>query len=154
MAIDFRHALDVAAAPERVFGILDDLARTPEWLERCTGIEKLSDGPNAVGTKLRYGYREGGQTGTMEGEITARQANERLAMRYSDRMMEVSVDFRVAGNGRGTRLQHDISIRPKGLMGKVASPIIRRKLPDQTIAAMEKLKGLAERDASAAGPAR
>jgi hypothetical protein len=39
-------------------------------------------------------------------------------------------------------------------MGKVASPIIRRKLPDQTIAAMEKLKGLAERDASAAGPAR
>lgn len=146
MAIEFQHALDVAAPAEDVFGILDDVTRTPEWLERCTGIEKLSAGPNAVGTRLRYGYRQGGQSGTMDGEITARDPNAWLAMRYQDRVMDVTVDFQMARNGTGTHLRHTIAITPKGLMGKVAAPIITRRLPEQTIAAMGKLKALAERD--------
>ncbi len=53
MSIHFSHTLDVAHAPEKVFALLDDLGRTPEWLERCTGIERLSAGPNEVGSKLR-----------------------------------------------------------------------------------------------------
>lgn len=144
MPIDFEHALDVSAPAERVFGLLDDVARTPEWLERCSGIERLSDGPNTAGTKLRYSYREAGRTGTMDGEITAHEACRHLAMRYTDAMMDVTVDFRVDANGAGTLLRHRIAIAPKGLLGRAASPIIRRRLPDQTVAAMMKLKRLAE----------
>jgi len=142
MAIHFSHTIDVGHEPKRVFALLDDLSQTPKWLERCTGIEKLSPGPNAVGTKLRYAYREGGRTGTMDGEIVARIDDERLTFRYNDKMMDVAVDFHVTGAAAGARLTHTIDITPKGVLAKVFSPFIRRGLPRQTISAMEKLRAL------------
>ena len=44
----FAHTLQVAAAPEAVYAIIDDTDRTPEWLSRCTRIDNPGDGPNAV----------------------------------------------------------------------------------------------------------
>ena len=142
MSIHFSHTLDVGHEPSRVFALLDDLAMTPKWLERCTGIEKLSSGPNAVGTKLRYSYREGGRTGVMDGEIVTRIPDERLTFRYGDKMMEVSVDFHVTSAATGARLTHTIDITPKTVLAKVFAPFIRRGLPRQTITAMELLRTL------------
>jgi len=144
MPIVFQHAIDVAQTPEQAFAIVDDVARTPEWLERCTGIEKLTPGPNAVGTRLRYAFRDGGRTGSMEGVITTRVPNEHLAFRYDDPMMAVTVDFRMHRQGPGAHLVHTIEITPKTFAGKVFSPLIRRQLPKQTITAMAKLRALLE----------
>jgi uncharacterized protein YndB with AHSA1/START domain len=142
MAIHFSHTLDLGHEPSTVFALLDDLAMTPRWLERCTGIEKLSPGPNDVGTKLRYSYREGGRTGTMDGEIVTRIPDERLTFRYGDKTMDVAVDFHVTSAATGARLTHTIDITPKTVLAKVFAPFIRRGLPRQTIAAMERLRTL------------
>jgi carbon monoxide dehydrogenase subunit G len=144
MPIHYEHSLEVSRPPEDAFSLLDDVSQTPKWLERCTGIEKLTPGANAVGTKLRYSYKDGGRRGTMDGEITARQPNERLTMRYSDTMMDVVVDFRVAKADRGARLTHAIDITPKTFMAKLVLPLIRRSLPKQIVRAMEMLRGLLE----------
>jgi uncharacterized protein YndB with AHSA1/START domain len=145
MSIRFEHAIDVARGPEQIFAILDDLSQTPRWLARCTGIEKLSPGPNTVGTRVRYAYRDGGRTGTMDGEIRARTPNERLTVGYTDKMMEVVVDFHMTKkDGGGARLVHTIDIRPRSLFAKLFAPLVRRQLPKQTIAAMETLRGLVE----------
>jgi len=144
MSIRFEHAIEVARGPEQIFAILDDLSQTPRWVSRCTGIEKLSPGPNAVGTKVRYAYREGGRTGTMDGEIRARTPNERLTVGYADKMMEVVVDFQMTKKDGGARLVHTIDIKPKSLMAKLFAPLVRRQLSQQTIAAMETLRGLVE----------
>ena len=144
MSIRFEHAIDVARAPEQIFAVLDDLSQTPKWLSRCTGIEKLSPGPNAVGTRVRYAYREGGRTGTMDGEIKARTPGERLTVGYADKMMEVVVDFHMTKTDGGARLTPTIDIRPKSLMAKLFAPLVRRQLPQQTITAMESLRGLVE----------
>ena len=149
MSIRFEHAIDVARGPEQIFAILDDLSQTPRWVSRCTGIEKLSPGPNTVGTKVRYAYREGGRTGTMDGEIKARKPNERLTVGYSDKMMEVVVDFKMTRKDGGARLVHTIDIKPKSLMAKLFAPLVRRQLPEQTIKAMETLRGLVEGGAGA-----
>ena len=146
MPIHFEHAIEVARGPERAFAVLDDLSRTPRWLARCTGIEKLTPGANAVGTKLRYAYQEGGRKGVMDGEITARIPNERLSFRYVDKMMEVSVDFRMSARDGGVRLVHAIDITPRTFFMKLFSPLIRRQLPRQTVTAMEKLRALLEAD--------
>jgi uncharacterized protein YndB with AHSA1/START domain len=142
MTIHFEHSLDVAADPDRAFTFLDDVTQTPRWLSRCTAIEKLTPGPLAVGSQLRYAYKDGGRRGTMEGEVTARAPGERLTYRYADKMMDVVVDFRVSRAEAGARLTHTIAITPKTLMGKVVSPLIRRGLPKQTVSAMEKLRDL------------
>lgn len=145
MSIHFEHAIDVACPPAKAFSVLDDVSQTPQWLARCTGIEKLTPGENRVGTKLRYSYREGGRVGVMEGETTARKHDERLTFRYDDKMMGVTVDFRVAKTAGGTRLVHAIDITPKTFMARMMSPLIRRMMPKQTITAMETLRALLER---------
>ena len=141
----FAHTVEVNAPQSQVFAILDDVSRTPEWLSRCTGIDKLDQGPNQVGTRLRYHYKDGGRTGEMAGEITAHDADEHLAMVYRDKMMDVSVDFVTApGAAPGTTsLTHTIQIGTKG-MGKLFAPIVKMTLPKQTTTAMDKLKALAE----------
>jgi carbon monoxide dehydrogenase subunit G len=144
MSIRFEHAIEVAKGPEQIFAILDDLSQTPKWLARCTGIEKLSPGPNTVGTKVRYAYREGGRTGTMDGEIRVRTPNERLTVGYVDKMMEVVVDFHMTRKDGGARLVHTIDITPRSLFAKLFAPLVRRQLPKQTITAMETLRGLVE----------
>ena len=144
MSIHHEHAVDVRCSPDKAFAFLDDFSATPKWLERCTHIETLSAGAHAAGTKLRYGYREAGRTGTMDGEVSAYTPNERLAMRYSDAMMDVAVEFRIAVAGSGARVTQIIDITPKSLVVKLASPLIRRQLPPQTATALQKLKVLLE----------
>ncbi|WP_270888673.1 SRPBCC family protein [Pedococcus sp. 5OH_020] len=139
----FSHTLSVSAPPQEVFAIMDDFTKTPQWLSRCTGIDKLDSGPNEVGTKLTYHYHDSRRTGTMDGEIVAREPARHFAMKFSDKMMDVTVDFVAASDGVGTTLTHTIDIATKGV-GKVFSPLIKRQLPNQTLDAMTKLKAMAE----------
>lgn len=132
------------AAPATVFAVLDDVTRAPEWLGRCTKLENLSGGPTAVGTKLRYHYRDGRRTGVMEGSVVAREADRKLTNRFTDKMMDVTVDFDLApGDGGGTSLTHTITIDTKGI-GRLFTPLINRRLPGQTEGAMTQLKKLVE----------
>jgi len=141
----FSHSLVVNAPQSEVFAILDDVRRTPEWLTRCTGIDKIDDGPNKAGTRLKYHYKEGKRTGEMDGHITVHDPDKHITMLYTDKMMDVTVDFvALSGKAEGmTSLTHTIDIRTKGF-GKIFGPIIRRTLPKQTTDAMNRLKALAE----------
>jgi uncharacterized protein YndB with AHSA1/START domain len=136
--------MEVDAPPEAIFAILADVTRTPEWLKRCTKIDKLSEGPIAVGQKMKYHYKQGSRAGVMDGEVAQYEANRHLENRFTDKTMDVSVEFRAQplGDDR-TRLTHTITIDTKG-MGKVFTPLIKRQLPDQTVGAMTNLKALAE----------
>ena len=153
MAIHFEHSIDVARSSENTFALLDDFGQTPKWLARCTELAPVAPGPHAVGTKLRYHYevgyhhKEGGRTGVMDGEITARIPNERLTMKYEDDRMRVTVDFRIAKSDGVTRLTHAIDVTPKTFVAKLMSPLIRGQLPKQTVTAMETLKWLLEKGA-------
>jgi len=139
----FSHTLSVSAQPSTVFAILDDVSQTPTWLRRCTGIDKLDDGPNDVGTPLTYHYRDGRRTGSMAGEVIAREPDRHFAMKFTDAMTDVTVDFVSASDGVGTSLTHTIDVGTKGI-GRLFTPLIRRRLPAQTIDAMTRLKALAE----------
>jgi hypothetical protein len=112
-------------------------------LARCTGIEVLTPGPLAVGSKLRYSYKEGSRVGVMDGQVTERDGNRRLGFLYQDKMMRVGVHFATEpAGGTGTRLTHSIDITPRTFMARLFSPLIRKQLPKQTITAMESLRAL------------
>src|SRR5438046_235883 len=148
MAIHFEHGMGIEQSPEQAFAVLDDVSDTPKWLARCTGIQKLTEGENRVGTRLRYSYKDGGRAGVMDGEITARIPNERLTFHYADSMMDVIVDFRISKTDSGARLVHAIDITPKTFMAKLVSPMIRKQLAKQTIAAMQSLHSLIAAEAA------
>jgi carbon monoxide dehydrogenase subunit G len=136
--------VEVDAPPEAIFAILDDVTRTPEWLKRCTKLENVSGGSIAVDQKLKYHYKDGSRTGVMDGEVAQHEPNRHLENRFTDKMMDVSVDFRAEPLDAGrSRLTHTVSIDTKGI-GKVFTPMIKRQLPDQTMGAMTSLKPLVE----------
>ena len=139
----FAHTLSVSAPPSTIFAIVDDVTRTPQWLSRCTGIDKLDPGPNDIGTRLTYHYVDGRRSGSMDGQIVAREPDRHFAMKFTDRLMDVTVDFVAASDGVGSSLTHTIDIATKGF-GRIFVPVIRRTLPKQTMDAMTKLKALAE----------
>jgi len=142
MAIHFEHMIDLPQPPDKVFAVLADVSQTPKWLARCTGIEILTPGPLAVGSKLRYSYREGRRAGQMDGQLAERIENQKLSFCYEDKMMQVGVHFVMQPQSGGTRLTHSIDITPKTFFAKLISPLMRRQLPKQTITAMESLRTL------------
>jgi uncharacterized protein YndB with AHSA1/START domain len=139
----------VDAPPATVFAILDDVTRAPEWLKRCTQLDNVTGGPTAVGTKLRYHYKDGGRTGVMDGEVVAREQDRKLTNHFVDKMMDVTVDFDVEPGpaDQQTKLTHTITINTKGF-GKLMTPMISRQLPAQTESAMTELKKLVESGAA------
>ena len=139
----FSHTLSVNTPPSTIFAIVDDFTKTPLWLARCTGIDKVSEAANDVGTEVRYHYVDGRRKGTMDGQIIAHEPDRHFAMKFSDKMMDVTVDFVAASDGVGTTLTHSVDIATKGF-GKVFTPLIKRDLPKQTMDAMTRLKAMAE----------
>ena len=150
MAIVFEHGIDLPQSPHQVFIFLDDFKKVPLWLKRCEGVAKEGHGPNRVGDKLRYAYREGNHHGVMDGNIVAYEADRRLGYKYYDAMFSVAVDFHMepkAEGDEGTRLIHRIEIKPHSLMAKLIGISVRGRIPKQTVVAMENIRNLLAQNA-------
>lgn len=49
----FSITVDIHASPERVWAVMRDGERWPEWTPTVTSVERLDDGPLALGSKVR-----------------------------------------------------------------------------------------------------
>jgi hypothetical protein len=78
LSIRCEHSLTVRVSPETAIAAIDKLPLTAKWLPPCVSLAKLGSGPNAPGDKLKYGYKQGGKHGTMEGKFLTRVPGERL----------------------------------------------------------------------------
>lgn len=136
--------IDVARPPAQVFAFLDDIQQTPKWLQRCTHIEQTTPGPKAVGTRLRYSYQDQGRSGTMEGVVSEYEKDRRLAMAFTDPMMDVRVGFRVEPAPGGSRIVHEVEIEPRNFVAKMMTPMISSMTRKQIDSDTEKLKQMLE----------
>ena len=140
MPINYEYSVEVNSSPAQAFAVLDDLARTPAWLSVCVSLEKLIPGPNKVGDKLKYTFKQGNRPEVMDGEIIARIPSERLTYRFDDKKFQVVIDFNISPTSAGAKMTHEITITPKSLVAKLMTPLIRLGVPKQTKDAMHALK--------------
>ncbi len=144
MPIQFQHKEMVRTTPELAFAAIDNLPLTADWLPPCISLKKVNEGPNAVGDKLQYVYKQGGREAEMVGEILSRVPGERLYCKYHDSMFDVFVDLRVSTKAADTLTTHIVEIIPKTFTGKLMTPLIRFGLRKQTLQAAKNLKRLLE----------
>ena len=137
-------SIHIARSPAQVFAILDDLERTPQWLERCVWIVQTSDGPRGAGTRLCFRYRDRGREGELAGEVETYEPERRIIMKFTDRALDVRVVFELAAQGDSTYLTHSAEITPKMFIIKVLSPWIRSSTRRQMADVVDKLRKLAE----------
>jgi uncharacterized protein YndB with AHSA1/START domain len=137
-------SVEIARPVHEVFAFVDDASKAPEWLGPCVSLKQISPGPRQVGTQLHYTYRQGGRTGEMEGEVTAHESDRHLAMKFRDKMFEVSLDFSFSASPSGTMLKHVTEIQPQGFAAKLMSGMIASATEKQVKQDMEKLKVLLE----------
>src|SRR5256885_7963632 len=97
--------IEISRAPADVFRFLDDEANTPKWNPRAVEVKRTSPGEKAVGTKLHYVYRDPGRQGEMDGEVVGYEKDRKLAMRFTDKMLAVSVGLALSPAQEGTRVR-------------------------------------------------
>jgi uncharacterized protein YndB with AHSA1/START domain len=140
MALHFVNSIDIAHPQDRVFALLADVARAPEWLSRCKAIEV--DGPMTTGTRLRFTFLQGEKTAAMVGSITVFEPSSHIAFHYGDALFATTVDFVLTPAATGTRLVETLDITTHTLAGKLLQPLIRSVLAKALVADLEKLREL------------
>jgi carbon monoxide dehydrogenase subunit G len=104
MAIEFSVTESLPGKREQVFAALTDLDAAPRWMPGDVEIEKMSEGPLAVGSEWRETRKMLGREATEYFEVTIYEPPRRIALR---------VDGSKGTSGKGEFL-FEYVLEPKG----------------------------------------
>jgi len=103
----------IARSPADVFAELVAVERFPDWLvaSGIVGVERLDDGPPAVGSRVRIRQQVAGRSTVLEGSITELEPDRTLGVRGRDPDgITIEIAAALAPAGAGTRLRWSLRI--------------------------------------------
>lgn len=103
----------IARPPAAVFSALSDVESFPSWLvaSGIVGVERLDNGPPAVGSRVRIAQRVAGRSTTLEGTISRFETDRALGVRGQDPDgVTIEIDASLVPDGPGTRLRWSLRI--------------------------------------------
>ena len=135
-------SIEISRSPEDVFAYVTDPSHLPEWQGGVVRVERLGEGPVAVGTRAVVTRRIGRREVNMTVEIAELDPPRSFAVR--------SLDGPVRGENRGTieplddgrrsRVTYELDLRGHGI-GRLLVPLVaKRQAQRGTPRNMEKLK--------------
>ncbi|HLS46874.1 MAG TPA: SRPBCC family protein [Gemmatimonadales bacterium] len=143
------YAMQIDAPVERVWELIDDRENLKRWMD---GLEETTypDGAVAgkeVGTRFVQRIREGGRVSEYQGVVTAYEPERHLGIRIGNRVFTMRVDYRLAPEAGGTRLDYSALMERGSAFVRIMSVLFgwftRRILRRQ----MARLKAVAEANA-------
>ena len=120
MSADFAIAVDISAPPDRVWAIMSDIARWPEWTPTVTRVELLDPGPPAVGNRARIRQPRLPQA---IWRITAIDPGRSFTWVTRSPGVEVTARHSVEPSGTGSRAH--LALHFGGLLGPLVARITR-----------------------------
>jgi uncharacterized membrane protein len=136
--LDFRLTVEIEAPPDRVWAVMREIERWPEWTPTVASIRRLDGGPLAVGSRVLIRQPS---LPTAKWQVTALNEEERsFAWLTRGPGMRLHARHWVEDNGRGSRAT--LSIQFSGFLGPLFATVTR-KLNERYLAL--EAKGLKER---------
>jgi uncharacterized protein YndB with AHSA1/START domain len=134
--------IEIARAPEEVFGYLTDVEQLPRWQKSLR--EARADGPFQLGTRIIEQRSLFGHKGETELEVTAFEPARRLTLETLRGPVKLEVDHRLEpDNDGGTSLRVTATGRPKGAL-RLAGPAVEAGARQELKRDFERLKAILE----------
>ncbi|MEA3375805.1 MAG: SRPBCC family protein [Chloroflexota bacterium] len=125
--------IDIDGRPTDVFRFCHDADRRPEWDERVTRVNVLTPKPVRRGSVIRVDAHPttGGPVFSWEGEFVEYQYPSRSRLTVIDAapssyFVGGSEVWDVRRSGAGTRLTFTWDYEPRGFVGRILDPLVRR----------------------------
>jgi len=136
----------VASPRRHVFDVLTDLETyLAQWAKGPVAVEKLSDGPKAVGTQLRVTAQVAGIRVRSPYEITGWEPDELFAGTGIAGPFRFDEAYRLTKVGEDrTDVHYEIDARPRGPFGLARGPLAKQ-LKTLIDGDLERFKQLVER---------
>lgn len=141
-----RQSLVIAAAPDVVFGWIEDPARARLWQPDVAETSVLHAEPGLVGTTFREVLKDGHGQAVMEGRVTEFSPGRALGMRMHGAGMTVTARYVVTQHPQGTLLAVDQTLTLPGRFTRLLEPVIRPRVAARARRDLERLKELCERE--------
>jgi uncharacterized protein YndB with AHSA1/START domain len=140
--IDVDVSRSIAASPEAVWAVLADLKRLPEWLEFAAAVDAVS-GPAEPGAtytvKPHKSYEPTTHWQVTEVEAPVRQLHTSEMPIISG----VRSELQLTPSGDGVTVRVHWTGTPKGVMGKVMSSTMQKRITQNWQRSLNKLEGVA-----------
>jgi uncharacterized protein YndB with AHSA1/START domain len=141
--MQIEQTIEIAASPERVFGVLTDPARLPNWQISTVEVRRDRDGPLRVGERFDEVHAAFGRHVTSTVEVTECEPPSALALRIADGPLPLDGRWTLEPDAAGTRLHFHGEARLHGLV-RATTPIVRRAVARQFAGHHRRLKQLLE----------
>jgi uncharacterized membrane protein len=144
-------SIEIDRSPDDVFAYLDDVERHGEWQDQIVAVERQSDGPLHVGSRVRETRRVPGGDRSMTYEVTEHNPPRQSTFRVLDGPVRAvgTISIEPVGvDGTRSKLTIAIDFMGHGLAGKVLLPVAKGQARKQIPKDQAKLKELLESGAA------
>jgi carbon monoxide dehydrogenase subunit G len=117
----------VPRSPEEVFDFVADVDNQSRWNPELTNIERLTDGPTRLGSRMRGDVA---RLGAVETEVTVYERPSRLTLSSTGAQADLTLDFRFVPDGDATRMTVTGTMSLKGAL-KFMEPALRGQVSEQ-----------------------
>jgi carbon monoxide dehydrogenase subunit G len=136
----------IERAPAQVWSVVADLDTHLEWRPALVEFRQVSDGPLAVGSRIREVLKWRGRELVLDDVVTALEPHRHFGISGGWNAADFDLDLRLEPVGEGaTLVTFDWPLRPKSILLKLAAPLLKGAMQRATAEEARLLKEYVEK---------